>query len=78
MLWYPIKEVDKFQTHLHNLKKSNVPMVLFELEPPSNIPSSIQNGLKKTAVIVFNPPQLLLDRQNEIHNLNLLLFKEKI
>jgi hypothetical protein len=32
------------------------------------------NGLKKTAVIVFNPPQLLRDNEAEINNLKSLLF----
>jgi 23S rRNA (adenine2030-N6)-methyltransferase len=74
MLWYPVKEAEKFQRHFETLQKTDVPMILFELEMPSGFNSVIGNSLKKTAVIVFNPPQLLLDRKNEVNSLSLLLF----
>jgi 23S rRNA (adenine2030-N6)-methyltransferase len=76
MLWYPIKEADKFQAHFENLKKTNINMVLFELEMPPNDYFTTNNTLKKTAVIVFNPPQLLLDKQDEINRLDFLLFED--
>jgi 23S rRNA (adenine2030-N6)-methyltransferase len=76
MLWYPIKETDKFQTHFDNLKKTNVPMVLFELEIPPSFTSANEKMLRKTAVIVFNPPQALLDKQNEINTIGSVLFDD--
>lgn len=76
MLWYPIKEQDKFKHHFNNLKATNIPMQLFELEIPSSSDLFLSHGLKKTAVIVFNPPKLLIEKQLEIESLSILLFQE--
>lgn len=75
MLWYPIKESDKFQSHFDNLQKTNVPMTLFELEIPPSFAPTNERTLRKTAVIVFNPPQLLLDKHAEINTIAQLLFE---
>jgi len=73
MLWYPIKEQEKFTRHLENLQQSNVPMMLFELEIPNDSVSVTGTSLRKTAVIVFNPPELLRRNQATISTLRTLL-----
>ncbi|MFT6072442.1 MAG: 23S rRNA (adenine2030-N6)-methyltransferase [Alphaproteobacteria bacterium] len=80
MLWYPVKEPEKFNKHFNVLKNTNVPSLLFELEIPNNAPlttpSITQNGLRKTAIIVLNPPQNLIDKQHDMHGLNKILFSK--
>lgn len=73
MLWYPVKEPEQFNTHYQNLKNSGINCTLFELEMPEYYAPQL-TGLRKTAVIVFNPPQELLDVKLEIDDLSNILF----
>jgi 23S rRNA (adenine2030-N6)-methyltransferase len=75
MLWYPIKEAEIFNKHYTMLKNTNFPNLLFELSIPDNSSYlTTPNHLKKTAVIVINPPQNLVSSQDEIHQISNFLF----
>jgi len=78
MLWYPVKEAETFNAHYDVLQKTNLPNILFELEMPCNQHSESLKSMRKTAVIVLNPPQDLIDNQQDIHALDKILFPESV